>query len=186
MLMCAYTPGVWPKVFFHEDEWHFVTGSRGCPPGNGFNLEINLVQSGAKKDFLTRFLDVNVLFSLNGSDVSFLETGLHFSLKSVKSLRNDNPNTHKGRAHRQRAYNIFDSEKLTIFSCAPDTDGVQTSCFWIWSPMLYQLSHPVSVTQLYIHVMYKYMYLLHTMRSTTCAASTSSNLSKNLDQCQFH
>ena len=36
-----------------------------CPPGHVFNLEINLVQSGAnKKDFLTRFVDV-MSFSLN-------------------------------------------------------------------------------------------------------------------------
>ena len=35
---------------------------------------------------------------------------------------------------------ISDSEKLTIFSCAPD--AIRTA--WIWSPMLYQLSHPVT------------------------------------------
>ena len=40
------------KVFFHEDEWHPVTGvwdPGGCPPGNILYLEINLVQSGAPK-----------------------------------------------------------------------------------------------------------------------------------------
>ena len=41
-------------------------------------------------------------------------------------------------------HNIFDSEKLSNFSRAPDVDGVQTSGLWIWSPTLYHLSHPVT------------------------------------------
>ena len=41
-------------------------------------------------------------------------------------------------------HNMFDSEKtLTTFSCAPDR-GVRTSGLRIWSPMLHQLSHPVT------------------------------------------
>ena len=40
-------------------------------------------------------------------------------------------------------HNIFDSEKLTNFSCAPD--GIRTSVLWISSPTLYQLSHPVTL-----------------------------------------
>ena len=40
-------------------------------------------------------------------------------------------------------HNIFDSEKLADFSCAPD--GVRTSGHWILSPTLYQLSHPVTL-----------------------------------------
>ena len=36
---------------------------------------------------------------------------------------------------------IFDLEKLTFFSCAPDADGVRTSGLWISSLTLYQLSH---------------------------------------------
>ena len=39
-------------------------------------------------------------------------------------------------------HNIFDSEKLTIFSWAPD--GIRTSVIWILSPTLYHLSHPVT------------------------------------------
>ena len=39
-------------------------------------------------------------------------------------------------------HNIFDFEKLTNLSCAPD--GVRTAGFWIVSSTLYQLSHPVS------------------------------------------
>ena len=35
-------------------------------------------------------------------------------------------------------HNIFDWEKLAIFSCAPD--GIQTSVLWTWSLTLYQLS----------------------------------------------
>ena len=56
-------------MFSPEGEWHpVVAGVQGTPaptPGNVFNLEINLEQSGAhqkkkkkKKDFVTRFLDV--------------------------------------------------------------------------------------------------------------------------------
>ena len=49
-------------MFFPEGE---------CSPGNVFHLEINLVQSGAPKTFLTRFLDVRIFFmsfSLNESE----------------------------------------------------------------------------------------------------------------------
>ena len=41
-------------------------------------------------------------------------------------------------------HNIFYSEKLTIFSCA--LDGIRTSVLWIFSPTLYQLSHPVTIS----------------------------------------
>ena len=39
-------------------------------------------------------------------------------------------------------HNMFDSEKLTMVSCA--SDGIRTSVLWISSPTLYQLSHPVT------------------------------------------
>ena len=39
-------------------------------------------------------------------------------------------------------HNIFDSEKLTIFSCAPD--GIQTSVLWISIRKLCQLNHPAT------------------------------------------
>ena len=39
-------------------------------------------------------------------------------------------------------HNIFDSEKLTLFHCAPD--GIRTFILWILRPTLYQLSHPVT------------------------------------------
>ena len=39
-------------------------------------------------------------------------------------------------------HNIFDSEKLTNFSYAPD--GIQTTVLWILSPTHYQLSHPIT------------------------------------------
>ena len=39
-------------------------------------------------------------------------------------------------------HNVFDSEKLTVFVCAPD--GIRTSVIWILSPTLCQLSHPVT------------------------------------------
>ena len=41
-------------------------------------------------------------------------------------------------------HNIFDSEKTSHFSCAPD--GIRTSGLCISSPTLYQLSHPVTLT----------------------------------------
>ena len=71
----------WPKVFFPEDE---------CSPGHVFNLEINLVQSEAKKNFLPRFLDVPTCLFRWTNEI-FPETGLHFFLKSAKSLRNGTP-----------------------------------------------------------------------------------------------
>ena len=45
-------------------------------------------------------------------------------------------------------HNIFDPEKLTNLSCAPD--GVRTLGLWMSSPTLYQLSHPV--TQFCVHI----------------------------------
>ena len=39
-------------------------------------------------------------------------------------------------------HNIFDLEKLTIFSCAPG--GIWTFVLWILCPMLYQLIHPIT------------------------------------------
>ena len=42
-------------------------------------------------------------------------------------------------------HNIFDSESLTIISCAPD--GVQTLDLWISSPALYQLSLLITLDQ---------------------------------------
>ena len=39
-------------------------------------------------------------------------------------------------------HNIFDSEKLTNFSCIPDR--IRTSVHWISSLALYQLSHLVT------------------------------------------
>ena len=39
-------------------------------------------------------------------------------------------------------HNIFDSEKLPNFSCAPDAGGVRNYGLWISSPTLYQLSYP--------------------------------------------
>ena len=46
-------------------------------------------------------------------------------------------------------HDICDSEKtLTNCSCAPDgAGGIRTSGLWIFSPTLYQLSHPVSPQQ---------------------------------------
>ena len=41
-------------------------------------------------------------------------------------------------------HNIFDSEKLSQLSCAPDAHGVRTSGLSISSPTLYQLSHAVT------------------------------------------
>ena len=69
------------KVFFPEDE---------CSPGHVFNVEINLMQSGAKKKTLCQdfWMYLRLFHSTNGI---FPETGLHFSLKSAKSLRNGTP-----------------------------------------------------------------------------------------------
>ena len=39
-------------------------------------------------------------------------------------------------------HNMFDSEKHTFFSSAPD--GIRTPVLWILSPTHYQLSHPVT------------------------------------------
>ena len=51
--------------------------------------EINLVQSGATKNFVTRLLEVPTSVCLfGGTIVSFPETGLYFLLKS-ESLRSD-------------------------------------------------------------------------------------------------
>ena len=52
--------------------------------------------------------------------------------------------THGGWAHRQRVSTtfFFDSEKLTNMYCTPD--GIRNSVLWILSPMLYQVSHPVT------------------------------------------
>ena len=41
-------------------------------------------------------------------------------------------------------HNIFDSENLSHFSCAPGGAGIRTSGLWISRQMLYQLSHPVT------------------------------------------
>ena len=41
-------------------------------------------------------------------------------------------------------HNIFDTEKLSHFSCAPDRAEVRTFGLWISSPTLYQLSHPAT------------------------------------------
>ena len=82
------------KRVFHEDEWHPVTprGPGGCPPGNVFNPCIN--QFGAiwspKKTFWQYFWSTCPTV-FRWTNVSFPETGLHFSLQSAKSLRNDIP-----------------------------------------------------------------------------------------------
>ena len=39
-------------------------------------------------------------------------------------------------------HNMFDSEKLFFFNCAPD--GIRTSVLRMLSPTLYELSHPVT------------------------------------------
>ena len=63
------------KSVFPEDEWHPVTGVRGLTPlspptspGNVFNLEINLVQSGAPQKSLFDTISgcKYMSFSLNG------------------------------------------------------------------------------------------------------------------------
>ena len=40
-------------------------------------------------------------------------------------------------------HNVFDSEKLAMFYCAPDVASIPTSGLWISSPALYLLNHPV-------------------------------------------
>ena len=80
------------KCFSLKMSGTLLWGSGSCPPGNVFNLEINLVQSGAKKRLFDKIRFVDVPSCLyRWTNVSFPETGLHFSLKSAKSLRNDTP-----------------------------------------------------------------------------------------------
>ena len=78
-------------------------GTPVCSPGHVSRLEINLVQSGAKKKTLLQ--DVGMYgtymsFSLN-KNVSFPQkTKLHFPLKSAKSLRNGTPVCSPGHVSR--------------------------------------------------------------------------------------
>ena len=44
----------------------------------------------------------------------------------------------------ESAQHLWFGKTLTIFSCAPDSDGVRTSGLWISSPTLYQWSYPVN------------------------------------------
>ena len=54
---------------------------------------------------------------------------------------------HTGVGHtgNESAQHFWLGKTLTNFSCAPD--GVRTSGLWISSPMLYQLSHPISLIE---------------------------------------
>ena len=72
--------GVKKSTIYLSMSGTLLWGSGGCPPGNIFNLEINLVQSGAKKNkkqkntFLTRLLDVHLFrwtneFPWNGTSL---------------------------------------------------------------------------------------------------------------------
>ena len=60
-------------------------------PGHVFNIEINLVQSGAQKRLFAKKCGCTYVCLFSWTNESFPETGLHFSLKSTKFLRNDTP-----------------------------------------------------------------------------------------------
>ena len=76
--ICTAQGCYWPKMLFPEDEWRPAKGvlghARPPPPRNIFNLEINLVQPGAKKTHpfwqeCCLFHKTNVSFPWNGTSL---------------------------------------------------------------------------------------------------------------------
>ena len=66
---------------------------------------------------------------------------------------------------------------LSIFSCAPD--GVRTSGLRIWSPTLYQLSHPVTPDSDFLFLNLSVMVASWPSTGTTLAEGRSETLSCN-------
>ena len=60
-----------------------LQGSGGCPPGNVFNLKINLVQSGAQKTFYTIFGCTYMSFLLNECDFPSSRTSLFPEISEI-------------------------------------------------------------------------------------------------------
>ena len=98
------------------------------PPWNIFNLEINLVQSGAKNNH--PFWQECCLF--HKTNVSFPETGLHFSLKSARS--DDNKPT-KFSDSRTSSKHVKHTEAERVSRTADDSGG-QKSKQKQWFPSL--------------------------------------------------
>ena len=84
-----------------------------------------------------------------------------------------------GHTYKESAQH-FNSEKLTIFSCAPG--GIQTSGHgirWISRPTLYQLSHHVHVAHSVVQKCFYFLRLLSRLRpyiNTTTASTIAVSL----------